>query len=180
MPQNLSIAAFVLGAILLLVAIVGGGFKLFGAEIPSGISSGNRKAALIFGLIVLTLALLPERQKPEPSSPPPKVENQQDIRPSSPRPPDVADVYVHPTGSFERQGEVWVEYPPYASGQNHRFKEARRDSEFIYLYDETRYEEGDPVRVFYLRLPISGGMSEWSYPNPFQWQSLYPVTPKLH
>ena len=73
MPQNLSIAAFVLGAILLLVAIVGGGFKLFGAEIPSGISSGNRKAALIFGLIFFTLALLPERQKPEPSSPPPKV-----------------------------------------------------------------------------------------------------------
>ena len=59
---------------------------------------------------------------------------------------------MHPTGSFERQGEVWVEYPPYGSGQNHRFKEARRDSDFIYLYDETRYEEGDPVRV--LQIPF--------------------------
>jgi hypothetical protein len=96
-----------------------------------------------------------------------------------PQPKTLAsDVYVHPSGSFERQGEIWVEYPSYKPGHNFRFKEARRDDQFIYLYDETRHKENDPVRVFYLRLPVSGGMAEWSYPNPFQWQPLYPVTPK--
>lgn len=95
-----------------------------------------------------------------------------------PVPTRVADVFVHAAGSFERQGEIWVEYPPYSPGTNFRFREARRDSEFIYLYDETRHKEGDPARIMYLRLPITGGMAQWSYPNPFIWQDLYPVTPK--
>jgi len=79
---------------------------------------------------------------------------------------------------FERQGEAWVEYPPYVPGQNFRFNEARRDDQYIYLYDKTRHKKNDPVRVLYLRLPITGGMAQWSYPNPFTWQDLYPVTPK--
>jgi len=93
-------------------------------------------------------------------------------------PPKAADVYAHPSGSFERQGEMWVEYPPYAPGRNFRFKETGRDDQFIYLYDETRHQGNDPVRVFYLRIPVSGGWAEWSYPNPLQWQQLYFVTPK--
>ena len=50
MPQNLSIAAFVLGAILLLVAIVGGGFKLFGAEIPAAfrLATGKQLSFSVF------------------------------------------------------------------------------------------------------------------------------------
>ncbi|SDC68145.1 TIR domain-containing protein [Cupriavidus sp. YR651] len=92
--------------------------------------------------------------------------------------PIVSNVYTHPAGSFERQGEIWVEYPPYSPGRNFQFKEARRDGEFIYLFDETRHKAGDPLRIMYLRLPIAGGMAQWSYPNPFIWQDLYPVTPK--
>jgi hypothetical protein len=101
---------------------------------------------------------------------------------SGPIPPQpaarVADVFVHPAGSVERQGELWVEYPQYAPGRNFKFKEARREGEFIYLYDETRHKENDPARIMYLRIPISGGMAQWSFPNPFVWQDLYPVTPK--
>jgi hypothetical protein len=89
-----------------------------------------------------------------------------------------ADIFMHPSGRFERQGEIWVEYPPYAPGRNFKFKEARREAGFIYLYDETRHKENDPVRIMYLRLPINGGMAQWSFPNPFIWQDLYPVTPK--
>jgi len=92
--------------------------------------------------------------------------------------PPVADVFVHPAGSFERQGEIWVEYPPYSPGRNIKFKEAQRDDKFIYLYDETRHKENDPARIMYLRLPINGGMAQWSYPNPFIWQDLYPVKPR--
>ena len=152
---------------MLLVALVGGGFKLFGAEIPGGVSGMNRKIALVLGLTFIVGALLSDARQQRISG----------VDPSSPKPP-AADVYEHASGSFERQGEIWVEYPPYAPGRNFRFKEARRDGQFIYLYDDSRHKENDPVRVFYLRLPVSGGMAEWSYPNPFQWQPLYPVTPK--
>lgn len=169
MPTSLSIAAFVLGAILLLIALVGGGFKLFGSEIPRGVSATNRKISMVLGCVFVIGALFSDRLPPTPPPDPDVV--------SSPK-TQVADVYVHPSGSFERQGEIWVEYPPYAPGQNFHFKEARRDDQFVYLYDETRHKENDPVRVYYLRLPISGGMAEWSYPNPFQWQPLYPVTRK--
>lgn len=85
----------------------------------------------------------------------------------------VSNTYTHPSGQFDKQGEMWIEYPPYAIGNNFYFKEDHRDGKFIYLYDETRYKEGDPKRIFYMRIPISEGMAEWSYPNPFYWQPLY-------
>jgi hypothetical protein len=88
------------------------------------------------------------------------------------------NTYVHPVGSFERQGEAWVEYPPYAPGQNFKFKEAGCQDGYLYLCDESRYRKGDPLRIMYLRFPIEGGMAQWSYPNPFQWVNLYIVTPK--
>jgi hypothetical protein len=184
MPQSLSIAAFVLGAILLLVALYGGDFKVFGAEMPGGVSGMNRKIALVLGLTFIVGAFFSDADQPNnsgvssslPKPPAADVKNS-GVPPSLPKPP-AADVYVHASGSFERQGEIWVEYPPYAPGRNFRFKEALRDDRFIYLYDDTRHKENDPVRVFYLRLPVSGGMAEWSYPNPFQWQPLYPVRPK--
>lgn len=95
-----------------------------------------------------------------------------------PKHPGSADVYIHPRGSFERQGGTWVEFPPYSPGKYYSFKESHRDDKFIYLYDENRHKENDPSRIMYLRLPIAGGMAEWSYPNPFIWQALYPVSPK--
>jgi hypothetical protein len=39
MPQTLAIGVLVLGGILLLIALLGGNFKLFGAEISESVSS---------------------------------------------------------------------------------------------------------------------------------------------
>ncbi|MHC2148349.1 toll/interleukin-1 receptor domain-containing protein [Pseudomonas sp. 210_17 TE3656] len=89
----------------------------------------------------------------------------------------VADLYTHPGGSFERKGGVWVEYPEYAPGHNFTFSSAGYDPSYLYLYDSSRHQPGDSTRVFYMRLPLRGGMAQWSYPNPFNWQDLYRITP---
>jgi hypothetical protein len=171
MPSSISVAAFVLGAILLLVALVGGGFKLFGAEIPVGASDRNRVVAMVLGLALIGGTLWFGRQPDgSPPSPVPVI--------AATAQAHVADVFIHATGSFERQGQVWVEFPPFAPGQNNRFTEVQRDATYLYLVDISRLDNNDSRRPFYLRLPIAGGMSEWSYPNPFQWQPLYPVKPK--
>jgi hypothetical protein len=51
LPQSITIAAFVFGAVLLLIAIMGGGFKLFGAEVAG-------KAGILMRLVAGTLGLL--------------------------------------------------------------------------------------------------------------------------
>lgn len=57
MPQSLSIAAFVLGAVLLLIALVSGGFKIFGAEVSGAGGTVARSIAFVIGLILIVYAL---------------------------------------------------------------------------------------------------------------------------
>lgn len=76
MPDSLDIAVFVLGAILILLAIVGGGFKIFGFETSSSINNRwLRFFCLTFGVILLILALdlklpLPDQESPTPTQTP--------------------------------------------------------------------------------------------------------------
>lgn len=53
MPGTLSIGAFVLGAVLLLVALLSGGFKIFGAEVSGGTSTTARVIAFVLGLLFI-------------------------------------------------------------------------------------------------------------------------------
>lgn len=58
MPENLKIGAFVFGAILVLIALVGGNFKLFGAEVAATISSRFlRFIAFVLGTTFLVVAM---------------------------------------------------------------------------------------------------------------------------
>ena len=58
MPQSISIAVLVLGGVLLLVAITGGKFKIFEAEVDSAVSSKLvRLISGAIGLILITVAL---------------------------------------------------------------------------------------------------------------------------
>src|SRR6516162_7913373 len=60
MPQSISIGLLVLGGVLLLVAIIGGNFKIFGAEVSERISSGPlRVFAGLLGIFFVFLALSP-------------------------------------------------------------------------------------------------------------------------
>jgi hypothetical protein len=69
MPDNIAIAAFVFGAILILIALLGGNFKLFGSEISTSISSRwLRFVAFALGSVFIVLALSPTPATPERTS----------------------------------------------------------------------------------------------------------------
>jgi hypothetical protein len=60
MPENIRIGAFVLGGIFLLIAILGGNFKIFGAEVASTVSNRSlRFVAFILGTILLIVTMFP-------------------------------------------------------------------------------------------------------------------------
>jgi hypothetical protein len=57
MPQSITIAAFVFGAVLLLIAIIGGRFKIFGAEIPEVAGRKVRIVAAVAGVVFIAIGL---------------------------------------------------------------------------------------------------------------------------
>lgn len=84
--------------------------------------------------------------------------------------------FNHATGYFVQSGDRWVEYPPYGTG-NFTFIPQGVVDGYLYLADPSRVEKGDRNRAFILRIPIQGGMAQWSFPNPFVWKDLYVVSP---
>lgn len=60
MPASIAIGLIVLGGVLLLVAILGGNFKIFGAEVGEKVSSGFiRLLSGVLGIAFVFLALFP-------------------------------------------------------------------------------------------------------------------------
>jgi len=60
MPENLIISLFVFGAVLILISILGGGFKIFSIAVSSNISSPFiRIIAFVLGMSAMLLALVP-------------------------------------------------------------------------------------------------------------------------
>ena len=59
MPQNITLAAFLLGAVLILLAISAGNFRIFGVEMSGANGTWSRLVAGIVGLAVLSIALWP-------------------------------------------------------------------------------------------------------------------------
>lgn len=64
MPQTLAIGAFVLGAVLLLIAVLKGGFKIFGAEVSSSAGTGGRLVAGVLGLVLIVVGFALGHQEP--------------------------------------------------------------------------------------------------------------------
>ena len=58
MPQSIPIAAFVLGGVLLLVSVVGGRFKIFGAEVSGVAGRSGRIVAGFAGCLLISFGLL--------------------------------------------------------------------------------------------------------------------------
>lgn len=69
MPSSLAIAAFVLGAVLLLIALLGGQFKIFGAEVSGVAGRPGRILAGAVASVFLVIGLLAERVPPSPDPP---------------------------------------------------------------------------------------------------------------
>jgi hypothetical protein len=57
MPDSIKIAVFIFGAILFLIGLLGGGFKLFGAEVSGKAGPGIRLLAAVFGLSLVIFGL---------------------------------------------------------------------------------------------------------------------------
>ena len=57
MPENITIAAFILGAVMLLIAIIGGKFKIFGAEVTPTVGSTGRIFAGVIGSLLVAIGL---------------------------------------------------------------------------------------------------------------------------
>jgi len=63
-PQSITIAAFVLGAVLLLIAVLHGGFKIFGAEVDGTAGRFGRIFAGLLGIILIGIGLFSSLYKP--------------------------------------------------------------------------------------------------------------------
>jgi DNA-binding winged helix-turn-helix (wHTH) protein len=88
-----------------------------------------------------------------------------------------SDTYCHPTGRFERQADgIWNEYTEDGGRVIYRFEEFSRHDGYIYLKDGSRRQ--DPGRPFILRIPIAGGIAQWSFPNPLRWEDFTIVRPE--
>ena len=78
--------------------------------------------------------------------------------------------YTYPGGSFDQHAAkdpiYWREAKT-DSVESHLFEEIRRDSDFIYLRDDSR--------GYSIRLPITGGNSAISSDQEKSWQTLYQV-----
>jgi uncharacterized protein YgiM (DUF1202 family) len=66
MPQSISIGMLVLGGVLLLVAITGGNFKIFGAEVDAAVSSSKvRLLSGALGVIFIFISLAQSKLAPQ-------------------------------------------------------------------------------------------------------------------
>jgi len=64
MPATLTLAIFVFGAVLLLIGLIGGAFKLFGTEVSGTIGPRARIAAFVLGAVFIGLGLVGEKRWP--------------------------------------------------------------------------------------------------------------------
>ena len=88
----------------------------------------------------------------------------------------VAKRYLRTGGEFIRLSQgFWIEK---GDGTKFVFQEFRKSEDgYVYMYDTTRHFPSNPTAYLQVRIPIKGGMSQWSYLNPVSWVDLYPVRP---
>jgi hypothetical protein len=90
----------------------------------------------------------------------------------------LARAYEYPSGRFvQQERNLWKEY--HQDRLYTTFEEFERTGEHLILVDKSRSKpirEGE-VADFYVRIPICGGQTEWTYSNPIAWQQLHIVRP---
>lgn len=82
MPGTIAIGAFVFGAVLLLIAFVGGGFKVFGAEVSGGAKPAARGAAGVLGLLLILFGIGKEEATPSGPDPAPPLSDSSRVGPA--------------------------------------------------------------------------------------------------
>ncbi len=101
MPQTIETGAFAFGAILLLLALVSGGFKIFGAEVSGAANTLGRVLAFVLGLSLIGLAVYvsnPAVRKPDVAPAEPKQQTSTTPRTQA----GIAGTWADPTGTLFR------------------------------------------------------------------------------
>jgi hypothetical protein len=89
-----------------------------------------------------------------------------------------ARAYEYPSGRFVKEEQnLWREY--HQDRLYTTFEEFERTREHIVLVDKSRSKpiREDEVADFYVRIPLCGGQTQWTYSNPIAWQELHIVRP---
>ena len=110
MPESLSIAAFVFGAVLLLIAFVGGNFKIFGAELSRTAGPVIRVISGVLGLVFVLVAFA-DTSTPDPDPIDDRTKRAEDVRP---RPDDATPdtvARVISTGGDQREAVEGIAVP---------------------------------------------------------------------
>ena len=74
MPQSLGIGAFVFGAVLVLLSLLIGKFKLFGAEVDGTVGKVGRVVAFFFGVYLISISLNLNHDQPTPAGKGPQTD----------------------------------------------------------------------------------------------------------
>lgn len=79
--------------------------------------------------------------------------------------------------SWEEEPDgVWVEQASEHPGVPWIWRELKRKDDYIYLIDRSRLKDSNPNNPMLLRLPVKGGVVQWSWSEPEQWVDLKVVT----
>ncbi|MGF6806068.1 hypothetical protein OKW30_001194 [Paraburkholderia sp. Clong3] len=143
----------------------GGSSGVLQKDLATAIKNGNDCKASV--LTTLVPVMLPNFRKPPEGAPPAGAFT------------SISEVTTA-NGSFKRQGDKWIEYPPYAPGSYFTFNEVSRDPNQIILSDPSRQKPGDVNNPMLVRLPTHGGAVQWSYTNPVVWMDFTFAQPALH
>jgi hypothetical protein len=126
MPQSLNIGAFVFGAVLVLLSLVVGKFKLFGAEVDGTVGKVGRVIAFLFGVFLISTGLNFNNDHKSNPEPEPSSLNTPPIN-TQPRPPQV-------TPSVIRKPKLTQEFEDYMSG-TWQFRTTVPSTRIVSTYD---------------------------------------------
>lgn len=165
MPENIRIGAFVLGGIFLLIAILGGNFKIFGAEIASTVSNRSlRFVAFILGTTLLIVTIFPSPPGSIPGSKPSEIPiSQTSPSPSqtSPLPPPLSSLSSERILSNLKA--VNINYSvtkstiiEWLSDSDHRYLNVAQECLQVLQNQRLKGEGADLDKIYYYYLQILG------------------------
>jgi len=103
-PQSITIAAFVFGAVLLLIAILRGSFKIFGAEVAGTAGGFGRAFAGLLGVVLICVGLFGSFDKSVDKASNQSAANPQSTNATNPQPVEPASRQPAPDTSKSSSG----------------------------------------------------------------------------
>src|SRR5512145_2499266 len=147
MPENLPLALVIVGAILLLIALLGGQFKLFGAEVPGRVGRASRWMSGLAGVVLIVAGIyvgsgvmksLPSTQPPSTEPPSTQLPSTQPP-PAQPRPaqPAPQPPEIRPPARVSNPDALFIETANWPRTEDGRLHDPRvRDAVLLALHGD--------------------------------------------